>query len=168
MCVKNLASIEHAASIDYLCIQSIGILDDESKILKYKASIKLLQDMGIKVILATGIKVKDARKIALRTGILEKKTEKICGALIEGSDLRKICSGRDPKFGFTITPEYLSVVCRATQNDRSMLIDYLSNLHPARICDNSPYGFGSELIKYSLPVASVGAVGSGDNDVKML
>jgi magnesium-transporting ATPase (P-type) len=59
--VQNIDSIEDASSIDYLCIQSIGILDDEDKLDEYRASIKRLQDMGIKVILATGIKAEDAK-----------------------------------------------------------------------------------------------------------
>ena len=68
-------SIENAASIDYLCIQSIGLLDDESeeRVDKTRKSIQQLKDMGIKVILATGIKNEDARRIALRTGILSKE-----------------------------------------------------------------------------------------------
>ena len=68
-------SIENAASIDYLCIQSIGLLDDENeeRVEKTRKSIQQLKDMGIKVILATGIKNEDARRIALRTGILSKE-----------------------------------------------------------------------------------------------
>ena len=73
--MTNMYSIENAASIDYLCIQSIGLLDDENeeRIEKTKKSIQQLKDMGIKVILATGIKNEDARRIALRTGILSKE-----------------------------------------------------------------------------------------------
>ena len=73
--MTNMYSIENAASIDYLCIQSIGLLDDENeeRIEKTRKSIQQLKDMGIKVILATGIKNEDARRIALRTGILSKE-----------------------------------------------------------------------------------------------
>ena len=73
--MTNMYSIENAASIDYLCIQSIGLLDDENeeRVEKTKKSIQQLKDMGIKVILATGIKNEDARRIALRTGILSKE-----------------------------------------------------------------------------------------------
>jgi molybdopterin/thiamine biosynthesis adenylyltransferase len=66
-----------------------------------------------------------------------------------------------------MTPEYLSVVCRATIDDRSMLVEYLSRLNPGRVCVSTPYGFGSDQMKNTYR-ASVGAVGSGDNDVKML
>ena len=73
--MTNMYSIENAASIDYLCIQSIGLLDDENeeRVEKTRKSIQQLKDMGIKVILATGIKNEDARRIALRTGILSKE-----------------------------------------------------------------------------------------------
>ena len=73
--MTNMYSIENAASIDYLCIQSIGLLDDENeeRVEKTRQSIQQLKDMGIKVILATGIKNEDARRIALRTGILSKE-----------------------------------------------------------------------------------------------
>lgn len=92
--------------------------------------------MGIKVILATGIARSDAVKIAIETGILRPEHEKICGAVIEGSELRNIYNGR-PRKGhqddFDITPEYLSVVYKATAEDRCTLVDYLAKVHPGRI-----------------------------------
>lgn len=92
--VQDIDSIEDASSIDYLCIQSIGVLDDDEKLDQYRASIRRLQDMGIKVILATGIKAEDAKQIALRTGILSRDHQNICGSVIEGQDLRKLYYGR--------------------------------------------------------------------------
>ena len=130
---------------------------------KYVDAIKQLKLMGIKVILATGVKDEVARKIALRTGILAEKHQNICGALIHGKDLKKIYFGADSAQSFQITPEYLSVVCRASLDDRAMLVDYLSRFNPGRSSTNSPYGFGSDT-----PRAIVAALGSGDNDVKML
>ena len=53
--VRHEDSIEKVAGLDYLCVQTISILDKKEDMNKYKASIKTLQDMGIKVILATGI-----------------------------------------------------------------------------------------------------------------
>ena len=52
--IQNTDCVEDASSIDYLCIQSIGILDDETKLAEYRTNVRRLQDMGIKVILATG------------------------------------------------------------------------------------------------------------------
>ena len=87
---------------------------------------------------------------------------------MEGADLRKIFNGRQTNLGFDITPEYLSVVYRATKEDRCTLIDYLSKLHPGHLNPNKPLGFGSDSMKQSAPVACVGAIGSGDNDAQML
>lgn len=61
---------------------------------------KKLQDMGIKVVLATGIGEQEAKQIALECGILQKEHEAICGAVIEGSNLRKIYNGQDTDFQF--------------------------------------------------------------------
>jgi len=122
--------------------------------------------MGIKVILATGINEADARDIAIETGILKPEHAKICGAVIEGADLRKIYNGRETNFGFDITPEYLSVVYRATAEDRSTLVDYLAKVHPGRITANMPLGLGGDdKLMMQPPVATVGVIGSGDNDV---
>ena len=71
--------------------------------------------------------------------------------------------------GFDITPEYLSVVYRATAEDRCALIDYLSKVHPGRMTSETPNtGMTQENLRLQPPVATVGAIGSGDNDVKML
>jgi len=69
---------------------------------------------------------------------------------------------------FDITPEYLSVVYAASKQHRETLIDYLSKLHPGRSNANTPVGFGSDDLTTAPPVATVGAIGSGDNDVSML
>lgn len=124
--------------------------------------------MGVKVVLAAGIQEAEARRIALETGILKKEHEKICGAVISGADLRKICTGRQTSLGFDITPEYLSVVFKASPEERCMLIDYLSKLHPGRISNNAPISFGSDDFKTAHNIATVGAIGSGENDIKML
>ena len=58
--VRHQDSIEQVASLDYLCVQTIGILDNKEKMSQYRNSIKTLQNMGIKVILATGIQKQDA------------------------------------------------------------------------------------------------------------
>lgn len=93
----------------------------------------------------------------------------ICGAVIEGSDLRKIYNGRETSFGFDITPEYLSVVYRATAEDRCTLIDYLARVHPGRNTSQTTGSLSSdESLRLQPPIATVGAIGSGDNDVKML
>ena len=107
--------------------------------------------MGIKVILATGQKAEDAVKIALNTGILRKEHEKICGAVIDGSDLRQIHFGKECNAGFMITPEYLSVVYRANMDDRALLVDYLTRQNPGKNCLNSPYGFGSDSLLPATP-----------------
>ena len=52
--IKKEDAVEKTASIEYLCVQPINILDNEAKIVKYSRSIERLQEMGIKVILATG------------------------------------------------------------------------------------------------------------------
>ena len=70
--------------------------------------------------------------------------------------------------GFDITPEYLSVVYRASPDDRCTLVDYLQKVHPGRINSQRPVAFGSDDLKQAPPVAVVGAIGSGENDVKML
>ena len=123
--------------------------------------------MGVKVVLATGVDEASAREIALATGILKKEHEKICGAVIEGSHLRRIVQGRDCGLGFDVTPEYLSVVYRARAEERATLIDFLSKFHPGRVGVQSPYSYGPEILKQA-PIAIVGAVGSGDNDVNMM
>ena len=127
--------------------------------------------MGIKVILATGIGRADAVEIAIEVGILKREHENICGAVIEGADLRSIYNGRKTKNmgDFDITPEYLSVVFKATSEDRCTLVDYLSKVHPGRMTCQTPMSIGSEdNLRLQPPVATVGAIGSGDNDVKML
>ena len=154
-------------------MQTISILDKKEDMSKYRASIKKLQDMGIKVILATGVpNYNDAVEIAIETGILKKEHEKICGAVLCGEDLRSIYNGRATKSfeNFDITPEYLSVVYKATSEDRCALIDYLAKMHPGRITAQTPVtGFGSsDNIRLMPTIATVGAIGSGDNDVKML
>lgn len=63
--VQNLDSISEVASLDYLVLQSISVLDkakssDEAK-LKNRRSIAKLQAMGIKVIIATGVSEEEAR-----------------------------------------------------------------------------------------------------------
>ena len=49
-----------------------------------------------------------------------------------------------------------------------MLVSYLSKVHPGRGGANAPIGFGSESFKTARPVASVGVVGSGRNDINMM
>lgn len=49
-----------------------------------------------------------------------------------------------------------------------MVVNYLAKVHPGRAGANSPHGFGSEDFKQSRPVASVGVVGSGKNDLSMM
>ena len=49
-----------------------------------------------------------------------------------------------------------------------MLVSYLSKVHPGRGGANAPIGFGSESFKTAKPVASVGVVGSGRNDINMM
>jgi len=134
----------------------------------YKRSIRRLQAMGVKVVLASGISEAESRRIALETGILKKEHERICGAVISGSDLRKICTGRSSSLGYDITPEYLSVVYKASAEERCLVIDFLSKLHPGRQGTHSPIGFGSEDFKTAHHIATVGAIGSGENDIKML
>ena len=48
-----------------------------------------------------------------------------------------------------------------------MLVDYLSKVHPGRMNTQTPYGYGSQSLKLA-PIATVGAVGSGENDVLMI
>ena len=69
---------------------------------------------------------------------------------------------------YDITPEYLSVVYGATKQNRETLIDYLSKSHPAKTGVMNENRFGSDDFKKGARVASVGAIGSGDNDVQML
>ena len=165
--VQNLDSIEEAASLDYLTVQSISVLDNQEDMEKHRATVKKLQSMGIKVVLATGVAEDEARRIAIDSGILKPEHENICGAVIEGSHLRKLCQGRPTGLQFDITPEYLSVVYRARAEERCMLVDYLSKVHPGRMNVQTPLGYGSESLKLA-PIATVGAVGSGENDVLML
>lgn len=49
-----------------------------------------------------------------------------------------------------------------------MLVSYLSKVHPGRGGANSPIGFGSDNFKTAKPIASVGVVGSGKNDINMM
>ena len=49
-----------------------------------------------------------------------------------------------------------------------MLIDYLAKVHPGRASSTSPTGFGSESFRTAPPVATVGVVGSGQNDILMM
>ena len=49
-----------------------------------------------------------------------------------------------------------------------MLVSYLSKVHPGRGGANTPIGFGSESFKTAKPIASVGVVGSGKNDINMM
>ena len=163
-------SIDDAASMDYLAVQSIGVFDNRPENMEiYKDQVRRLQNMGIKVILATGLGPEEALAIALNTGIIKNQHKNICGAIIEGSDLRKIYSGRDSNLNYDITPEYLSVVCRATAEDRCMLVDYLAKIHPGRMNVWSENTFDSEFkIKSAPEIACVGAIGTGDNDTKML
>jgi magnesium-transporting ATPase (P-type) len=54
--VKNLDSIEAVASLDYLAVQSISLLDrDRENFEENKAAVAKLQAMGVKVVLATGV-----------------------------------------------------------------------------------------------------------------
>ncbi len=124
--------------------------------------------MGVKVVLATGISEQAARKIALETGILRPEHERVCGAVISGKDLQKIFDGQATSLNYDITPEYLSVVYGATKQNRETLIEYLSKSHPGRTGVMNENSFGSDDFKRSSRVATVGAIGSGDNDVQML
>lgn len=166
--VQNLDSIEEVASLDYLCLQSIGVLDRREDLEKNQRSIRALQAMGVKLVLVAGIGEQDARRIALETGILKPEHENVCGAVVSGKDLQKIFNGQPSGLQFDITPEYLSVVYGASKQHRETLIDYLSKLHPGRSNANTPVGFGSDDLTTAPPVATVGAIGSGDNDVSML
>lgn len=123
--VQRPETVDDVASLDYLAIQSIGVLDDQADNIKNARQVRRLQAMGVKVLLVTGVAEEDARHIALATGILRKEHEKICGAVISGSQLRKIAQGIETDLGFDITPEYLSVVYRASPDDRCTLVDYL-------------------------------------------
>ena len=92
--------------------------------------------MGVKVVIATGVKNENASKIALDTGILKKEHKKICGSVIEGPNLRKIAMGTEDNHGYSITPEYLSVVCRANNDERALVVDYLMKKNPGLSCGN--------------------------------
>ena len=80
--VQNLDSIEEVASLDYLAVQSISVLDNKEDLEKNRLAVAKLQAMGVKVILATGVAEEEAREIALAVGILKKEHEKICGSVI--------------------------------------------------------------------------------------
>ncbi len=166
--VQREETVDDVASLDYLAIQSIGVLDDAADNAKNARQVRRLQAMGVKVLLVTGVAEEDARNIALSTGILRKEHERICGSVISGSQLRKIASGIQTDLGYDITPEYLSVVYRASPDDRCTLVDYLQKVHPGRVNAQRPVAFGSDDLKQAPPVAVVGAIGSGENDVKML
>lgn len=167
--VIHMDAIEEVASIDYLCVQTIGILDKPHQKDHYVKCVNYLTDMGIKVILITGQSKESAIECALQAGILKPEHRKICGSAISGEVLRNIYNGRAFDVEYEITPEYLSVVYQATPEDRCTLVEYLTKVHPGRITSNSPSAYDqSSDLKGAPPVASVGAVGSGDNDVKML
>ena len=166
--VQRQETVDDVASLDYLAVQSIGVLDTQADDRKNMRQVRRLQAMGVKVVLATGVAEEDARRIAVSTGILRKEHERICGAVISGKQLRQIAAGIETDIGFDITPEYLSVVYRASEDDRATLVDYLQKVHPGRIHATRPVMFGSDELKRAPPVAIVGAIGSGDNDVKML
>lgn len=161
----NHDAIPKVASLDYLAMQTIGILDKPEALNKNIASIQALQSMGVKVVLATGISEQAARKIGLETGILRPEHERVCGAVISGKDLQKIFDGQATSLNYDITPEYLSVVYGATKQNRETLIDYLSKSHPGRTGVMNENSFGSENFLRSRHVATVGAIGSGENDV---
>ena len=93
--VQDEDAIEEVASLDYLCVQHISVLDESSEqaIEGYRRTIRGLQAAGVKVILATGIKQEEARKTAIDVGILKQEHANICGAVISGKDLRKIING---------------------------------------------------------------------------
>ena len=61
--VRNIEAIEDCASLDYLAIQAISILDnaDEEQLEKHRRTIRGLQAAGIKVVLTTGLKIDEAR-----------------------------------------------------------------------------------------------------------
>lgn len=168
--VQNLEAIEDVASLNYLAVQTISVLDDRSseKLEEYRRTIRGLQAAGVKVVLAAGIPEENARKIALEVGILKADHANICGAVISGQELRKIINGQETGIRFDITPEYLSVVYKASAEERAMLVDYLAKVHPGRVSANSPSGFGSETFRTAPPVATVGVVGSGQNDLQMM
>ena len=168
--VQNLEAIEDVASLNYLAVQSISVLDERSdeKIEEYRRTIRGLRAAGVKVVLAAGIPEDSARKTALEIGILKPEHANICGAVISGQELRKIINGQETGIRYDITPEYLSVVYKASAEERAMLIDYLAKVHPGRASANSPTGFGSETFRTAPPVATVGVVGSGQNDLAMM
>lgn len=91
--VLNMDSIEEVASLDYLAVQKIGVLDNEDMLEKYQKSIKCLQTMGVKVILCGGISKRSSIELALQVGILKEEHKKVCGAVISGDTLQAICNG---------------------------------------------------------------------------
>lgn len=62
--VKSLDSIPEVASIDYLVLQSISVLDKRSQTSEEREStrvaIRRLQAMGIKIVIATGVAQEEA------------------------------------------------------------------------------------------------------------
>ena len=168
--VQKLEAIEDVASLNYLAMQTISILDERSdeKIEEYRQTISGLQAAGVKVILASGIPEDNARRIATQVGILNPEHADICGAVISGTELRRIIRGQKTDIPYKITPEYLSVVYKASAEERAMLVDYLGKLNPGRVGANTPTGFGSEQFRTAPTVATVGAIGSGQNDIPMM
>lgn len=77
-------------------------------------------------------------------------------------------NGRRTDIGFDITPEYLSVVYGANNEQRLQIVDYLTKMHPGRITANNYISFGVEALKNTIPNANVGSIGSGNNDVNMI
>ena len=95
MDVRNEDVVEKVGALDYLAVQAISVLDEiikPEKLEGYKRAIKGLQAAGVKVVLVTGLKESEARKIAVATGILDRQHEKICGAVISGSQLSSLVS----------------------------------------------------------------------------
>lgn len=83
--------------------------------------------------------------------------------------MRKIYNGKESGLEFSITPEYLSVVYQASADDRGLLVDYLAKKHPGSVnIFSSKNKIRNRKLMNSPVIASVGAIGSGMNDVKML
>ena len=96
-----------------------------------------MQSMGVKVLIATGVKAEHARQIALDTRILRQEHQKICGAVIEGPNICKIAMGyTETEQEFSFAPEYLAVLSRASMDERALLVDYLMKKNPSARCGN--------------------------------
>lgn len=59
------------------------------------------------------------------------------------------------------------MVYHARPEEREALVDYLAKVHPGRVNSSTSYGFSPEMLK-GAPQATVGVVGSGENDIKMI